>query len=454
MIVRSRQVIACVACGIDNIVQDTKSGWEYGDGKWYIQPSIGAFGKEFSEVPLWQGVLHAAVVLICLVDLTAFRWFMNKRGEELDFETIRPSHFTVWIKDLKRDFQTALLTEFIQENGLGGSSVATVHSISVPYDISHYVTTSRLAASLSSKQLYIQEYRNITGNDPTSCFCRPIDSETIEKQLSLVQIEISKQEKEFEEGIQRLQLGQAFVTFKRQSDARAVAMNWSRSGFKRYFRWICSCFFSLSNAFNDSISANLAPEASDIIWENLNVTLPYRVFRRIVTWTVMLLVVIGSFFLCLLIKDTQQGWLDGDASHADYASFKCFSMLLSVAIVGINQVLGVTARLLTAQEKHETWTHFHLSVCYKLSLFQVLNTTVLLIVINSVRLSTMETYYSWWTPNGLVNDLLNLMYVECSIGPLTCIFSPRYLIKLWRRFRLTHKAKSGLITVTQPQANE
>ena len=448
--------MACVACGAGNISQETKPGWDFGDGKWYIQPSIGAFAGDFGEVPMWQGLLHSIAVLISLADLIAFRWYLNKRGEELDFETIRPSHFTLWLKDLKRDFDPSALIEFLSKSGKGGIQAAEVHSINVPYDISRFVSTSRRAAKLKAKQLYLQEYRNVTGEEAKSFFCRrPIDAEAIEKNLAAVEQEIEKQEKAFEGGIGELQLGQAFVTFKRQTDARAVAMNWSRSGLNRYIRWLCSWFYPQTGEFQGgSLSANLAPEPSDILWENLSIPLPYRVCRRTVTWTLMLLVVIGSFFLSLLIKSKQQDWLSIDTSQSDYTRFKLFSLLLSFAIVAINQILGIIARLLTAQEKHQTWTNFYLSVCYKVSIFQVLNTTVLLLVINSVRLSGLERHYSWWTPNGLVNDLLNLMYVECTVGPLTSFCSPRHILKLIQRFRLDRRAKAGLITVTQSQANE
>lgn len=449
-------MLACVACGADNISQQTKPGWDFGDGKWYIQPSIGAYAGDFGEVPLWQGLLHSLAVLLCLADLVVFRWFLNKRGEELDFETIRPSHFTVWLKDLKRNFSPSALIAFLAESGKGGTEAAEVYSINVPYDIARFVSTSRRAAQLKAKQLYLQEYRNVFGEEAKSFWCcQPINSEAIEKRLAAIEAEIEAQEKAFEGGIEELQLGQAFVTFKRQTDARAVAMNWGRSGLNRYVRWLCGWFFTQTGEFQGgSLSANVAPEPSDILWENLNVSLPYRVYRRTLTWTLMLLVVIGSFFLSLLIKSKQQDWLSADTSQSDYTRFKLFSLLLSFAIVAINQVLGVLARLLTAQEKHHTWTRFYLSVCYKVSLFQVLNTTVLLLVINSVRLSGLESHYSWWTPNGLVNDLLNLMYVECTVGPLTCFCSPRHIVKLLQRFRLERRAKAGLITVTQSQANE
>jgi hypothetical protein len=453
-VVRTRQVIACVACVVNNVMQNNTDGWEYGDGKWYIEPSLGAYAQDFSKVPFWQGLLHSVVILLFLLDLLIFRHFLNQRGEEIDFDTIRPSHFTVWLKDLNKDFDAAELGEFMKVNGRGGERPAEIHDINVAYDIGHYVAASRLEAKLKAKQLYVQEYKNWTGDEPTSCFCREVNTEAVESQIEQIEKDLHEQEKAFQDGIKKLQIGQAFMTFKRQTDARAVAMNWSRSGLSIFFQWLCRCCFSHPVHFQNSyFFARLAPEPSDILWENLNVSWVFRFYRRIMTWVVMILTVVGSFCICLLLKDLQKRWLS-ESDQSNYYEFKLFSFLMSIAIVFINQVLCVFAKFLTEQEKHQTWTHYYLSLCYKLCIFQVLNTTVLLIVINAVSIEAWSTSFTWWTPSGLVNDVLNLMYTECTIGPLTYICAPGQILKRLQRWRLERREHSGLITITQNTANE
>lgn len=438
---------------MDNIQQHNSDGWQHEDAKWYIQPSLGAYAQDLSQVPFWQGLLHSVVILLFLLDLLVFRHFLNKRGEEIDFDAIRPSHFTVWLKDLNKDFDVTELGEFMKANGRGGTP-AEIHTINIVYDIGGFVAASRLDAQLKARQLYLQEYRNYTGREPTTCCCRSVDTESLDRQINQIQEILRTQQEAFKDGIKNLQIGQAFITFKRQTDARAVAMNWNRSGLSIFFHWLCRCCFSRPVHFQNSyFFARLAPEPSDILWENLNVSWVFRFYRRILTWFVMIFTIIASFAICMLLKDLQKRWLEAH-TDTDYYQFKLFSVLLSLAIVFINQVLCIFARFLTGQEKHQTWTHYHLSLCFKLCIFQVVNTTVLLIVINAVSIENWDTSFTWWTPSGLVNDVLNLMYTECTVGPITYLLAPGQLWKRVQRWRLERRERAGLITITQNEANE
>jgi hypothetical protein len=65
-----------------------------------------------------------------------------------------------------------------------------------------------------------------------------------------------------------------------------------------------------------SISAQLAPEPSDIFWENLGVPLSIRIQKLATTWIVTIFILAISFLICFGInvaqKDIYDDYKDGD----------------------------------------------------------------------------------------------------------------------------------------------
>ena len=461
VLVPSTQAVAGIPCMVDNIRQGKSDEWDKSSdiARFTVMTSLGGYGKDMSGVATWQGLLHSVAALVIILELICFKIFLNRRAQAMDLDVIRPSHFTVWVKNLKKNFDQEKLGEFLQNYGRKDGEFAEVYCVNVAYDIEDYVKLGLYENELMAKQLYLQQFQySVDGPPKIGCCCcrRQASLEAVEQELSAVKQEMLTREQQFQSGATAMQTSQAFVTFLQQTDARATVKNWRRTRIGIICQWLCQCCIKQPVHFDRSyITVAPAPEPTDIIWENLSVSAVYRVYRRIVSWILTLAAIAGGFVLLSFMKITQRH-LKENSSQPVWVQ-TVFSFLLSFVIMLINKLLFVLTRLLTNQEKHQTWTNYYLSAFYKLVVLLTLNTTVMLILINSYDHfadGRDQIREGWFSANGLLDDVMNLIYAETLVGPLTYLLSPLWFKKLLVRRNLEKRAESEVLPFTQKQLNE
>jgi len=382
-----------------------------------------------------------------LVTAAWFRAYLRGRVAVLSVDDVRPGHFSVWVKNLRTDFDCAVLEEFLENKGTGDRQKAQIYSLNIAYDLDFYLISIQKLIDLHEHLLSLQASKG-------SIFYVE-SAEIAETQAEIAQEEekLKAEQIMFRVGCKERQVGQAFVTFRRQTDARKVSKLWGKTNLQLFCRYLAhNLCGSQSQDFVDSyFIARLAPEPSDILWENLGVGWRYRQFRRAVTWVVSLSLIGGNFYAMIRLKELQRYWFQGlkTGQLVDvYYEFTAYSFLLSVLIVLSNKVLSVIIRVLTAKEAHHSWTHFHQSVAHKLILLMALNSTGVLVAMNPFQDA------QWFAPTGLVRDLLSLMLTEAVVGSLTYLLSPMHMAKLIKRWLLERADRAGTLSLTQIRANE
>lgn len=450
-------MIAGIPCLVDNVRQGRAGEWGSQDevNHLSLMTSVGGYGKDL-QVAWWQGLLHSVAALVLVLELICFKIFLNRRAQQMDLDNMRSSHFTVWVKNLKQTFDKDKLGEFLQQYGRKDGEFAEVYSINVAYDIEDYISLGLHEHQLMGRQLYLQQFQYSLDGPPATgcCCCRRVPSlQDIEQELLSVKAKMQEREQKFQGSAAELQTQQAFVTFLKQTDARATIKNWKRSRVSIFCQWMCQCFSKQPVHFDGSyITVAPAPEPSDIIWENLNVGSVYRLYRRVVSMVLMLLTIAAGFVGLSALKYYQRS-LHQDTERSAWV-ISGFSFLLSIAIIIINKALFVLARLLTNSEKHQTWTNYYLSIFYKLVLLLTLNTTIMLILLNSWQHDIFNDKTAWFAPNGLISDVMNLTYTECLMDSLMYLLSPLWIKKLLLRWSLERRAEKEVLPYTQKQLNE
>mmetsp|Transcript_18141 Transcript_18141/g.18133 ORF Transcript_18141/g.18133 Transcript_18141/m.18133 type:complete len:360 (+) Transcript_18141:615-1694(+) len=278
-----------------------------------------------------------------------------------------------------------------------------------------------------------------------------------QRELKL-QIEIQKQtykaiEKNILDGLKNI--GVCFVIFQKKSDAKAVAEHWDQGAFFRFFHTLCNCLYDNRLSFKGKhISLKQAPEPSDIIWENLSLNPYQRNCRRIITALATIFLLAGSLTSVYFLKARQREIYKDYTNKSELnrttlslMEVEAFSLLVSLSILTINQLIDAFVRVLSYKEKHHTWTNFYKASSHKLVIGLSLNSAVILIIVNA---SSTEDLFK---PYGLVNDVFFLLTATSILNPLVYFFHPIWIYTLWTRGEVKNQ-KDGTLGLTQSRANE
>ena len=188
-----------------------------------------------------------------------------------------------------------------------------------------------------------------------------------------------------------------------------------------------------------------------------------KVCRRLQTAFITILLVFISFGVAFLVKEYEfQEYEDfkskkGNVSNSENIKIKAISLLLSFTIQLLNVIISASVRFFSAYEKHETWTQYNISVFHKLVLSTTLNTVLVIFLVNSYNIQInhfnpedVQTTNWFRQDYGIPTDLYSLLLVDAFVTPVILIFSPVYLIKLWKR----HQVRTGKRIVNQQEAND
>ena len=81
---------------------------------------------------------------------------------------------------------------------------------------------------------------------------------------------------------------------------------------------------------------------------------------------------------------------------------RSISWMTSIIILVLNYVLAKVVTTLSVKERHETLTAYNLSVAFKLTLTQFINTAIIPLMVN---ISSDK----WFIEGGLVTDIFSIM---------------------------------------------
>jgi flagellar biosynthesis protein FlhB len=134
----------------------------------------------------------------------------------------------------------------------------------------------------------------------------------------------------------------------------------------------------------------------------------------------------------------------GETTNSEEFFIRFISVLTSFLVVFINVVLGRIIRILSAFEKHETYSKYHLSVAMKLTVAMFINTGVVPLFVNFGK-------GNWFNSGGLMVDIFYNTLSVSFLSPIFYFFNPAYFIKKYMMFREERKGDNS--KMTQRQAN-
>jgi len=135
---------------------------------------------------------------------------------------------------------------------------------------------------------------------------------------------------------------------------------------------------------------------------------------------------------------------DNAASYLPYL-VRLVNIIISIITVFANFFLDLIIRLLSAYEKHRTFTKYHLSVAIKLMAATFMNTSILPLFNNLSK-------NDWFTNNGLAMAIFLNTITVSFLSPLLYLFDIKYIIK---KIRICREIRKGAESrMTQRQANQ
>jgi len=156
------------------------------------------------------------------------------------------------------------------------------------------------------------------------------------------------------------------------------------------------------------------------------------------------LCLLGACFLVILGLSTLKDDIDHDHRTEDLLTIQRFlSLIIAFIIFLVNFVLRMVIRYFTNYEKHATKTDYQVSVAFKLTVAMFFNSAIIPFLVD-IQVE------DWFTRIGLCVDAFYMMLVFSILSPFTYIFSPDYVVKKFKRWKIEWAGKT---TMSQKEAN-
>lgn len=433
--------LPALPCLIGNNIADQGSDWQNNSESWILSTSLGNNGSSQPIFPLWQCILHIVFMIVVIIIYHFARRRLTSKDHEMDILSTTPKDFTVHVYGLGDDVSKEEVKDFFEQFGRFDGKKATVVKVNFPYKIKDYIDNTRKFEDLNEHIQMIENYNK--ENIALSGGCCGKKKEFNEESIRAELVKVSQQRKKFEDdlpaGVGRdLLIGQAFVTFRTQADARAVEFNYGRQWAYRFWnsilKSICGCCYDshLTHKFrNKKISAKIANEPSDIFWENLEVSLRHRLINILKISLFTFLAVSVSFAMVIGMKYLEKAEYnsssDSNLSTSDTWKVRLYAIWPSIVIIMINFILGKSTRYFSSFERPHTVTAYNASVAIKLTLAMFVNTAVIALVVN------YDWENDWFVAGGLINDATYILFSNAFVSPMIYLFSPTVCLHKLRR---------------------
>lgn len=211
--------------------------------------------------------------------------------------------------------------------------------------------------------------------------------------------------------------GVVFVVFKSQESTMKMRKFYSTEGIwgkiKWMFVWIKTCRpykwdikYKTSTSEKKWVYVHDSPEPADIIWENVCLGFWYKVFFRGLTYLVVAALLVGSYFLNLLIYSWKKSVVKdlANLSYSQQINGRILTIVASLLLIITNKVMEIISIKLTLLEGHYTYTRYGFSVAYKLVLVKSINVGI-------IPLMNNLEYSLWFADYGLIEDcFFNILF--------------------------------------------
>ncbi|CAI2369250.1 unnamed protein product [Moneuplotes crassus] len=458
-----------------NLRQKRRDEWS-DSSSYIISTSIGNHGNDPDEYTSFevqiQLVQNLAFIFVIIFGSIFLRSSQNQIINEIDEMNITPADFGVMISNIPKDKKEEDLKDWIQ---LQLDKQVEIVYVSYCYDITQLVKITRKITKLQQAKAYVSSYRDMVLKEnrmkknnsfhqreklskPTLKIlcCIRKSYPAIEKIDEQIKVQVEKQNK-VQESMKKMNKSEyfcskAFVVFSKQSHAEAIINHFETSLISRIFSFIIYKIFKRQNSQISKrywegklIYAERASEPGDIFWDNLGVTIRNRLKRVLWTFLIAIICLGIAFGINFGIRQIKKKIENQDRETIlEQYLIRSLSIFVSFLVAIINTILGRIVRILTSYEKHETYTKYHLSVAFKLTIAMFINTGINPLLVNYGT-------DNWFDSTGLMVDIFYIALTISFVGPFTYLLDPSYLIRLCKRWRELKKGDKSKLT--QRQAN-
>lgn len=447
--------IISIPCIIDNSLAEKGDDWQSNKESWIIKSSLGNQGDVDNIYPFWQCILNIVFMALIILFYHISKWYLSRRDYEMDIYNITSRDFTIHAYGLGEDTTAEEVKEFFEKYGRFDNIPAKVVKVNMAYKIKEYIDITRKYEE-TRNILNLYEHCKTEGlpmpKASGCCSSNEIDVKLLTEQLEDLKAKREKFEKDMPIGVGRdLLVGQAFVTFETQSDARAVEMRYGKELSYRIWdsiiKWF-TCNKDTQNLVhrlkNRRIFARISNEASDIFWENLEISTKDR-FKNIIKTSIFTVFAVSISF-AMVISMKYIGKVEKDAienNDNDGWGLRLISIWPSIIIIIINFVLGRSTRYFSSFERPHTVTAYNASVSIKLTIAMFVNTALIPLIVN------VNWKNSWFEPGGLVTEATYLLISNAFISPMIYLLSPTICLH-----KLRMKKVEKAVFISQSEANK
>jgi hypothetical protein len=471
-----------IACMAINGQEDKGSEWVAGETtSFVVDTSIGNHGSlpdNYTTTGVTVMVVLNFIFIFCIIiGSIVLRKLQNKVINDIDEKNLTPSDFGVMATHLPLDKTPEEVKEWIIKTfkDRGDDQDLEVVYVNYAYDIKEIVTTIRKLTRLQQIKAYLNafkqrqlkkegiteqeaEAREIDLAPPPAKYCCCMKKEyppinVVEANITKTEEELEKIKEEMDVNTEKdLYCGTAFIVLNRQSHSDKVVSHFEVNLFRRALAFTVYNIFKCKNAKVDDrywegqrVFLERAAEPGDIYWENLSVTTLERVQKSFYTNLIALGCLVVAFGINLGLSILKDTFDDNEGSSTSATTvIRFISVMTSFVVVAINVALGRVVRILSAYEKHETYSKYHLSVAVKLTSALFINTGIIPLFVNFGR-------ENWFKSGGLMDDIFWNTFTISFISPFVYLFNPVYFVKkiqIWLEERKGENSK-----MTQRQAN-
>lgn len=388
-----------------------------------------------------QMVLNLIAVIAMGIFFQYMRYKLRKMHIDADDETVTPGDYTIKItgKGMEEEGLTdEQIKNWIEEVATEENPIKIV-KIHRTFDVAQYV-------ELKNKKDVLETLRRQVFNFEKKQNLE-LEAQTAASELQQIR----------ENGLKPTDT--VLVTFERAQQAAYVIEEYSKVRFDSWTDYVTAWFGTTSEVFHGrEVFIERAPEPTDILWENLAFDSWSQFKKRSMTKLMTLLLIVISFGLIILIN-----WGEGEAlqkygpkSHV----VEVFSGSASIFIVAINTILSMVVRVLTAREKHPTYTSHFTAIAEKLCVAQFLNTALTTLVAQIILYNQFRETGSFiqgllavpfYGKGGLVENMFFVFISNAFLTPILNLFDPTYLLKLYKRKKAIKLGEQS--TMTQKEAH-
>lgn len=215
-----------------------------------------------------------------------------------------------------------------------------------------------------------------------------------------------------------------------------------------------------------------APAPTDILWENIGLSTTEILKRRLVTIILSLIILGACFGMVLGLKVAQDKAAKNQAASATNGQLtstlgvRILSIVISLLILIINNVLAIVLQKLTIYERHSDHTDKNRSMILKICVSQFINTCLLIVAVHAIiikpknRIDTKGRLRIFHPISNLLGgvliDAFFILISDLYLSPLLTLFDPMYFMKLCKRSKLKEELTkpNNNSSMIQKDANE